>query len=182
MVYLPFNSTCRFGQRLYSIHATPLRLSLNSSLLARIQSSNNVQLPIGPFDPQTPCRATSTDPKVLHKYDDEDLVPFFLQHPATPNTQASPIGFLRPAVAKALLDDHHSQLELDGRSSWSFQPKENYLSGPLSMWALSFSPYIQSEALRTDAIKRLVEKWKHLGMFPDVLRGELLQTPLTSRN
>lgn len=102
-------------------------------------------------------------------------MPFFLHRPM-PRTQA-PIGFLRPAVAKALLEDHHSQLELHGRSSWSFYPKENQAPDSLSengngkMWALSFSPHVWNRWLRTDAIKRVVEGWKGLGMFPDILEG-----------
>lgn len=102
-------------------------------------------------------------------------MPFFLHRPL-PRTQA-PIGFLRPPVARALLEDHHSQLELHGRSSWSFYPKENQAPDSLSdngngkMWALSFSPHVWNRSLRTDAIKRVVKGWKRLDMFPDVLEG-----------
>ena len=108
-------------------------------------------------------------------------MPFFLHRPM-PRTRA-PIGFLRPAVARALLEDHHSQLELHGRSSWSFYPKENQTPDLLSengngkMWAFSFSPHVWNQSLRTDAIKRVVEGWKRLGMFPDILEGEFVLKP-----
>ena len=173
--YLTFKLTCRIGQRLYATRVAPLRLSSSDSLLARIQSSNNVQLPVGPFDPKIPCRAMSADPKDPRpKHDEEVLVPFFLNYPPIAGTQASPLGFLRPSVAEALLNDHHSQLGVYGRSCWSFHGKENHLSGSLStgqLWALSFSPHISNQALRTDVAMRLVEKWRQTGMFPDILKG-----------
>jgi len=174
MAYFTFKATCSIGRRLHS-SVTPLRISSHNSLLTRIQSSNNVQLPVTPFDPKTPCRATSTNSEAPHKYDEEVLVPFFLQYPSTSGKRAAPLGFLRPSVANALLEDHHSQPDASGRSCWSFHGKDQPLTGSLSkndMWALSFSPHIRSEALRTQAVTRLVEKWRSVGMFPDILKGE----------
>ena len=181
--YLTFKLTCRIGQRLYATRAAPLRLSSSDSLLARIQSSNNVQLPVGPFDPKIPCHATSTDSKDT-KHDQEVLVPFFLNYPPTAGTQASPLGFLRPSVAEALLNDHHSQLGVYGQSCWSFHGKENHLSGSPSIgqvWALSFLPHISNQALRTDVAMRLVEKWRQTGMFPDILKGTVVNPLETSK-
>jgi hypothetical protein len=171
--------TCQISRRLYSTREThpPLSRLLGGSLLARIQACNNVQLPIGPFYPEIPCHATPANPKTPHEHDREVLVPFLLHPPATPGTQTSPIGFVRPSVAKALLDDHCSQLEIDGRSCWSFHTKENRL--PVSptesdVWALSFSPHIWSRALRTSEIARITGKWRNTGLFSDILRGEFL--------
>jgi hypothetical protein len=165
--------TCQIGRRLYSTREAhhPLSRSSGGSLLACIQACNNVQLPVGPFYPEIPCRATSTNLKTPHEHDREILVPFLLHPPARPGT---PIGFVRPSVAKALLDDHCSQLEIDGRSCWSFHTKENCL--PVSptesdVWALSFSPHIWSKTLRTSAIARITEKWRNIGLFSDILRG-----------
>jgi len=103
--------------------------------------------------------SASTDPEAPHKHDEEVLIPFFLQYPSTPGTRAAPLGFLRPSVANALLEDHHSQLDASGGSCWSFHGKDHPLTDSLSkndMWALSFSPHIRSEALRTQAVTRLV--------------------------
>jgi hypothetical protein len=143
------------------------------SLLPLIHSSSNVHFPLEPFAiSENPRRATSKDGSVP-KDEEEVLLPFLLRTPL-PTTPASPLGLLRPSVTKALLEDHHWQLEHRGHSSWSFHSSGSPARPSVDdVRAVSFSPHIIDRRARTEAILRIVKKWNEAGQFKDILGGKV---------
>ena len=131
------------------------------SVLPLVHSAINLALPPGPFDDPTvthraSCNAGSTPPE-----EEERLLPMFLRS----TSLSLPIGFLRPKVVEEILKNHQ---ESGKKSIW------NVLHGPDdSPWAICFADHVADFETRTHAMRVVLERWKHEGLFPDVLKGRV---------
>ena len=129
------------------------------SVLALVNSAINLALPAGPFDNPTAAHRASCNAKSIPPGDEERLLPMFLSS----TSLSSPIGFLRPKVAKEILKNHQ---ENGQQSTW------NVLRGPDdSPWAICFADHVAEFKTRTRAMHEVLKRWKIEGLFWDVLKG-----------
>lgn len=150
----------------------PLKLpSEHPSLLPLLLSWSNLQVSHGPWNTPGIQHQIATRTEDNRHVDKEPVVPFFISNPSTP--QCRPIGFLRPEVMGALLEDHRDKGQLSTRQSspWEILYSEH----SASPWSASFAPWVNTGGsdARTVHMKRLVEGWRQSHMFHDILRGAL---------
>lgn len=147
----------------------PLKLPPGfTSLLPLILSSNNLVLP---GDPSWPANERYSTGTVGSRTEDravtltETVVPFFLSHNHA-SDGGQRLGYLRPAVVRALSEDHE---ELAARSPWDMQ-----LSDAGNVASVSFTSRVNGEgqSSRTQHMERIVKGWKDRKMFADILGGE----------
>ncbi|TNY23020.1 NUDIX hydrolase domain-like protein [Rhodotorula diobovata] len=90
---------------------------------------------------------------------------------------APPIGFLRPQVVRALIEDNRKLVAMNCRPVWAFQPAIATLnlatSAETGPWAVGFEDWVNEEGIdaRKEHVDRLVRGWKHAGMFSECLGG-----------
>ncbi|WAR59771.1 hypothetical protein PtB15_11B412 [Puccinia triticina] len=97
---------------------------------------------------------------------------------ATPDRDSRlPIGFLRPAVLKALVEDNQHMTRIHNQACWKlFYPvKEDNETGVSLPSKVSFEDWINQAEDRIEArqehLDRLVRGWKETGLFADQLFG-----------
>lgn len=156
----------RFYTRGYYSHPRPIPIKLPEgydSLLPLVLSCNNLDITKFP-DPQY---LVTTRSKNSNNTAPETVVPFFLSNSEGPQ---QPLGFLRPAVAKAL-EDYQKQ-ELD--SPFDLE----YATGPSGrqLMSVAFTKTVNDggNVVRTRRIGVVVEEWKGKNPFRDIPLGESL--------
>lgn len=96
----------------------------------------------------------------------ENVVPFFLSNSGGPQQQ--PLGFLRPAVAKAL-EDYQKQ-EPDSPFNLNYSTG----SSGRQLMSVAFMKTVNNggNVVRTRRMGIVVEEWKDKNLFRDILLGE----------
>ncbi|OAV89721.1 hypothetical protein PTTG_03848 [Puccinia triticina 1-1 BBBD Race 1] len=88
-----------------------------------------------------------------------------------------PIGFLRPAVLKALIQDNQHMNRIHSQACWKlfYPPDQGQETGASLPARVSFEDWInQAEdriETRQEHLDRLVRGWKEIGLFADQLSG-----------
>lgn len=129
------------------------------SVLPLVHSAVNLALPFGPFDDPAVSHHASCNAGLIPPEEEEQLSPMFLRS----TSLSSPIGFLRPKVVTEILQNHN---ESGSQSIW------NVLRRPDDVpWAVCFADHVADFETRTDAMRAVLERWKFMGLFHDILKG-----------
>jgi hypothetical protein len=133
-----------------------------------IQSLSNLRLSTLPFSlPGRHHVSTRTESNVF--VDDEPVVPFYVSAPLTTLHKCKPSGWLRLQVAKALKEDHETEITRNQRSPWQLLYTKESDSLPESV---AFAPWTNTEQERTLRMKKLLEGWRQRQLFEDILSGQ----------
>lgn len=149
-------------------HIKPLGLPSGSwTLLPIIEKCDNAVLPAWP--PRSQSEQTDADAE-------DRLVPFFVEEQDT-----RPVGFLRPKVLQAMLDDNEAMTTKMKMAEpcWQVRTRTNdakeavAADGLHNIESVAIAKWINDEGkeTRSEHMDRLVRKWREQGLFSDELGG-----------
>ena len=154
-----------------SLAQPQISLSSGDSLLDIVAKVDNGVLPVGPWS-----SAKHSEHKAAARSGNaEHFIPFFLLRQHALAKPQRPIGFLRPSVVSALVQDNKEREAANSAPCWDLQHGED----PSDVWAISFADWFTAKSdnkgdavkLRTEQMDRLARKWRAAGAFNDTLGG-----------
>ena len=145
---------------------TPLILPHgHSSLLPLALSCSNLVLPKNPWHSAEAHLVGSRTPDGSI-VGEEQVIPLLLEH----SPEHSPVGYLRPAVAAEIEDDHQSHLISHAASPWELRYSQ---TTPKQLKSVAFAQWVNEggKYTRTMHIDRIVLEWRKRKLFSEILRG-----------